>query len=68
MSINLPLEPHKEARLLALAHSKGLSSADDLVREAIDKILANAHEGVPRKTPTRSVRGVLAKYRPAPSA
>jgi hypothetical protein len=68
MSINLPLEPHEEARLLALAHSKGLSSADDLVREAIDKILAEAPEGMPRKEPTRSLRGLLAKYGPAPSA
>jgi hypothetical protein len=68
MSINLPLEPQKEARLLALAQSKGLSSADDLVREAIDKILADAPEALPRKTPTRSLRGLLAKYGPAPSA
>jgi len=67
MSINLPLEPHKEARLVALAQSKGLS-ADDLVREAIDKILADAPAGVPRKEPTRSLRGLLAKYGPAPSA
>jgi hypothetical protein len=68
MSINLPLEPQKEARLLALAQSKGLSSADDLVREAVDKILADAPEALPRKTPTRSLRGLLAKYGPAPSA
>jgi hypothetical protein len=68
MSINLPLEPQKEARLLAIAQSKGLSSADDLVREAIDKILADAPEALPRKTPTRSLRGLLAKYGPAPSA
>ena len=67
MSINLPLEPHKEALLVALAQSKGLS-ADDLVREAIDKILADAPNGIPRKEATRSLRGVLAKYGPAPSA
>jgi hypothetical protein len=40
----------------------------DLVREAIDKILADAPEGMPRKEPTRSLRGLLAKYGPAPSA
>jgi hypothetical protein len=68
MSINLPLEPQKEARLLALAQSKGLSSADDLVREAIDKMLADAPEALLRKTPTRSLGGLLAKYGPAPSA
>jgi hypothetical protein len=37
------------------------------VREAIDKILADAHEAC-RKEPTRSLRGLLAKYGPAPSA
>jgi hypothetical protein len=67
MSINLPLEPHKEALLVALARSKGLS-ADDLVREAIDKILAEVPDGSPQKEPTRSLRGLLAKYGPAPSA
>jgi hypothetical protein len=67
MSINLPLEPHKEALLVALAQSKGLS-ADDLVREAIDKILADALTGTTPKEPTRSLRGLLAKYGPAPSA
>jgi hypothetical protein len=38
MSITLPLEPRKEAKLIALTKSKGVS-ADELVREAIDKIL-----------------------------
>ena len=42
-------------------------TADTLVREAIDKILADA-PGAPRKEPTRSLRGLLAKYGPAPSA
>jgi hypothetical protein len=67
MSINLPLDPHKEALLVALAQSKGLT-ADDLVRQAIDKILADAPKGAPSKEPTRSLRGVLSKYGPAPSA
>jgi hypothetical protein len=67
MSIYLPLEPQKQARLAALARSKGLS-ADDLVREAIDKILADAPAGMIRKEPTHSLRGLLAKYGPAPSA
>jgi hypothetical protein len=67
MSINLPLEPHKEALLVALAQSKGLSP-DDLVREAIDKILAEAPAALPLKEPTRSLRGLFTKYGPAPSA
>jgi hypothetical protein len=66
MTITLPLEPHKEAKLIALAHEKGVT-ADTLVREAIDKILADAPEAL-RKEPTRSLYGLLAKYGPAPSA
>jgi hypothetical protein len=67
MTITLPLEPQKEAKLIALAQAKGLS-ADDLVREAIDKILAEAPEISSFREPTRSLRGLLAKYGPAPSA
>jgi uncharacterized membrane protein len=66
MTITLPLEPGKEAKLLALANAKGIS-AEELVREAIDKILAEAPETASCKKPTRSLRGLLAKYGPAPS-
>jgi hypothetical protein len=66
MTIILPLEPQEEAKLIALAQEKGVT-ADTLVREAIDKILADASEP-PRKERTRSLRGLLAKYGPAPSA
>jgi hypothetical protein len=66
MTITLPLEPQKEAKLIALAQEKGLS-ADELVREAIDKILAEAPEPASRKEPTRSLRGLLAKYGPGPT-
>jgi hypothetical protein len=65
--MTITLEPQKQARLIALAQAKGLST-DDLVREAIDKILAEAPETMPPKEPTRSLRGLLAKYGPAPSA
>ena len=41
MTITLPLEPREEARLIAMARAKGLS-ADALVREAVDRILADA--------------------------
>ena len=41
MTITLPLQPQEEARLTALARAKGVST-DMLVREALDKILAEA--------------------------
>ncbi|MBZ5724189.1 MAG: hypothetical protein LAP87_04265 [Acidobacteriia bacterium] len=41
MTITLPLQPQEEARLVALARAKGLST-DALVREALDRILAEA--------------------------
>jgi hypothetical protein len=66
MTISLPLGPQEEAKLLALARAKGVS-ADELVREAIGKILSEAAEISP-KEPIRSLRGLLAKYGPAPSA
>ena len=41
MTITLPLQPQEEARLVALARAKGLST-DALVREALNRILAEA--------------------------
>jgi hypothetical protein len=69
LTITLPLQPQEEARLIALAQAKGIST-DALVREALNKILADAPDLVEstRKEPTRSARGILAKYGPAPSA
>lgn len=66
MTITLSLEPQEEARLIAAANAKGLS-ADALVREALEGILRDAGD-VSRREPTRSLRGLLAKYGPAPSA
>jgi len=40
MTITLPLQPQEEAKLIALAQAKGLST-DALVREALDTILAD---------------------------
>ena len=40
MTITLPLQPQEEARLIAAAQAKGIST-DALVREAISKILAD---------------------------
>ncbi len=65
-TITLPLQPQEEARLIAAAQAKGLST-DALVREALDRILAEAPELSP-KEPTLSLRGLLSKYGQAPSA
>jgi hypothetical protein len=69
MTISLPLQPHEETQLLAAAKARGVT-ANTLVREALDRILAETQQqevGAPRE-PTKSVRGLLAKYGPAPSA
>jgi len=67
MTITLPLEPQKEAKLIALAESKGMT-ANELLSQAVDKILADAPEATAPKEPTISLRGLLAKYGSAPSA
>jgi hypothetical protein len=41
MMITLPLQPQEEARLTAVARLRGIST-DDLLREALDSILADA--------------------------
>ncbi len=67
MTITLPLQPQEEAILIAMAESKGLS-LDVLVREVLDRMLADSLDVASHKKPTRSARGILAKYGPAPSA
>lgn len=67
MTITLPLLPQKEAKLNAVAKAKGLTP-DELVTQAIDQIIAQAPDSIGGKEPTRSLRGLLAKYGPAPSA
>jgi hypothetical protein len=64
MTVTLQLEPQKEAKLAALAQARGIST-DDLVREAIDKIL----DAVPdqQTKPKKSMYGLLAKYGPGPT-
>jgi hypothetical protein len=74
MTISLPLQPNEEARLLAAAKARGIP-ANALVLEALNRILLETSQqdssqrqsGAP-KEPTRSVRGLLAKYGTAPSA
>ena len=68
MTITLPLEPQEEARLTAAARARGLSTAA-LVRQAVERILEETSGTTSSaKEPTRSLRGLLAKYGPAPSA
>jgi hypothetical protein len=67
MALTLSLEPQKEAKLIAVAESKGMT-ANELVNQAIDKILSDAPEANTHKQPTISLRGLLAKYGTAPSA
>ena len=55
MNITLPLQPQEEAKLIAMAQAKGLST-DALVREALDKILADAPERMPQ--PSREARPI----------
>jgi hypothetical protein len=67
MTLTLPLEPQEEAKLVAAARAKGVS-LDALVREALGRIFSEAVAEAPGKEPTRSLRGLLAKYGQAPSA
>ena len=64
MTIILPLEPQEEAKLIALAQEKGVTT-DALVRAAINAMLAEAGNA-PVLEPIHSLRGLLAKYGPAP--
>jgi hypothetical protein len=57
MTITLPLQPEEEAKLESIAHAKGLS-ADALVREALEGILAGALE-IPDGVPTEPATGAL---------
>jgi hypothetical protein len=66
MTITLPLEPQKQPNLIAVVESNGMT-ADELASHAIDAIIRGAR-GRPLKEPTHSLRGLLAKYGPAPSA
>ncbi len=67
MTINLSLEPQEEATLIVLAQKRGVTPTE-LVRQVIEKIIADAQEPNKAKQPTISLRGLLAKYGTAPSA
>lgn len=66
MTITLPLEPQKEAKLIAVVESKGMT-ASELVSRMIDKIISDASEATARNEPMISLRGLLDKYGSAPS-
>jgi hypothetical protein len=55
-----------EAKLITLAQEKGVTT-DALLRAAINALLAEAGNA-PVLEPIHSLRGLLAKYGPAPSA
>jgi hypothetical protein len=67
MRLTLALEPQEEAKLVAAARARGVSP-DALVREALGRVFAEAPAEAPGKQPTRSLRGLLARYGSAPSA
>ena len=69
MTITVPLRPQDEAKLMAVASARGVSP-DVLVREALESIIAVGCPPAgtsPKKEPTRSLHGLLAKYGTAPS-
>ena len=57
MTITLPLQPQEEAKLKAVARAKGLS-ADALVRQALNGILADASE-ISDSAPSGPATGAL---------
>jgi hypothetical protein len=62
MTITLPLEPQTEARLIALAQEKGVT-AGELVRVAIDKIIAEAAETQAQELPVWHLGGAGTLHR-----
>jgi hypothetical protein len=56
VTIILPLQPQEEARLIAMAQQKGIST-DALVREALGRILADASDREPDALPSRPATG-----------
>ena len=59
MTITLPLQPQEEAKLIAVAQAKGVST-DVLVRQALDKILADAPDQPEPKPESRPIWEVIA--------
>ena len=57
----LPLDPQEEVKLVAAARASGLLTGA-LAREALERIFAEAAHPGSANEPTRSMRGLLAKY------
>jgi hypothetical protein len=66
MKFTIDLPDEQLAALVAKARAQGLT-ADELVIQTIEQI-AEAPQPPARKEPTLSLRRLLAKYGPAPSA
>lgn len=66
MTITLPLEPREAARIAEIARAKGLTP-EALLRQVVDQIIHDSPAQT-AKEPSRSLRGLLAKYGPPPSA
>lgn len=65
MSLTIPLTPAEEAELIARARAMG-TTPEQVVRQAIEPILASAPDQSPAKGPKRSLLGIWAKYGPGP--
>jgi hypothetical protein len=59
MTITLPLQPQEEAKLIAAAQAKGVST-DVLVRQALDKIIADAPDLPEPRLESRPIWEVIA--------
>jgi hypothetical protein len=67
MNLTLPLTPAEEAKLLAKARAAG-TTPEQVVRQAIEPILASIPEQVPPvKTAKKSLLGIWSQYGPGPS-
>ncbi|MGD1074413.1 MAG: hypothetical protein ABSB15_30270 [Bryobacteraceae bacterium] len=66
MTITLPLQPQEEASLIAMAEAKGLT-VDALIREALDRILAERQPAAAEKTLQTARYGAHAARRRKPA-
>jgi len=62
MTITVPLEPQAEAKLIALAQEKGVT-ADEWVRTAVQKIIAEATATQATELPVWHLGGAGALHR-----
>jgi D-arabinose 1-dehydrogenase-like Zn-dependent alcohol dehydrogenase len=65
MTITLPVAPQEEAKLLAIAETKGLS-VEAFVHEVMEKMLAQVADILPKKEPTHGKHDVRVDTVPEP--